>query len=139
MIRKFLKPQPLLLTLTCFLIAVNTIDFTKQILLQKKVRGLMPFYFSGGLKFSGLEETLRGVAVAGYYTDKNLKEKSVAAQFSQAQYILAPTILDLNNTSHEFIFFDCANETESMKKIKEIGAVAVKRNNFGIILAKKTK
>ena len=101
---------------------------------QKRREDSRIFYFAG-MRFSGLKDFLKGADYIGYYTDKNLSKSEYAAQFSQAQYILAPVILDLNNTSHRFILFDCTTEKKAFEKIKEIGAVAVKKNPYGIVLA----
>ncbi len=85
----------------------------------------------------GLTDMLRGVEYVGYFTDKDLTDKTNAAQFSQAQYILAPVILDLNNTQRDFIIFDCTTPDVALEKIKEIDAVPLVKNKFGIILARK--
>ncbi len=50
---------------------------------------------------------------------------------------LAPTILELNNLDHEYILFDCSTDQVAADKIEEINALAIKRNKFGIILARK--
>ena len=79
----------------------------------------------------------KDVKYVGYYTDRNLEESPAAAKFAQAQYILVPAILDLNKTDHEFILFDCSREEIARRKIEEIKALPLKRNKFGIILARK--
>lgn len=91
-----------------------------------------------GLKFSGLEEILAGVTAVGYITDKDLSVKENQLQFSQAQYVLAPLILDVNSLRHEFLLFDCTSEEKALAAIKAIGAVPLKRNQYGIILARKS-
>ena len=104
--------------------------------MTNKQRKLIPYTFLG-FKFSGLSELFRDhkIDYVSYYTDKDLSVNQHLAQFSQAQYIVAPIILDLNNTKHEFILFDCTSEEKAFTKIKEIGAVALRKNKFGIILA----
>ena len=134
--KKYLTVHVAFLALALLLAAFDSIDLLKKLAKTQYERQRHPFYFSG-LKFSGLEDTLKNVDYIGYYTDKDLNLKENAAQFSQAQYILAPTILDLNNTSHTFILFDCTNEKKAMSKIKQVHAIAIKKNRFGIILARK--
>ena len=97
-----------------------------------------PYFFSGTI-FSGLKKILKESKYVGYYTDKSMDLTPYAAQFAQAQYILAPIILDFNNTDHEFIFFDCLDEKAALKKIKEIKAIPFKKNKFGIMLATKIR
>jgi hypothetical protein len=78
----------------------------KQMTKIHKQKESTPFYFCG-FKFMGLEGIFRDIPYAGYYTDKDLSLKQNAAEFGQAQYVLAPTILDLNNTDYEFLIFNC--------------------------------
>ena len=90
-----------------------------------------------GVRFEGLEKDFKGTEIGGYYTDKDLDKDENARQFAQAQYLLAPTLLDINNTSVPLIIFDCSSDAVALKKIVEIGAVPVKKNGFGVILARK--
>lgn len=101
-------------------------------------RQIMPYVF-WGLKFSGLNGLLKAQRSAGYYTDKNMDERFNALQFAQAQYVLAPVILELNNTEHEFIIFDCSTARKALEKIKELGAVPLRVNPTGVIIARKLK
>jgi hypothetical protein len=83
----------------------------------------------------------------GYYTDKNMEETQAhtpleraqytraMAQFEQAQYILAPITLDLNDISHPFIIFDCSTPQIALQKINDLGLKPIQMNNLGIILA----
>ena len=75
----------------------------------------------------------------GYFTDRDQNLDETAAEFAQAQYAIAPTILDMNYQKHELILLDCTDETVAMAKVKELGAIPLKRNKFGIILAKQRK
>ena len=77
-----------------------------------------------------------GIKYVGYYTDKSLDVNQNAAEFAQAQYVLAPTILDLNNLNHEYILLDCSAEDIAFEKIKEIHAIPFKKR-LGLILAKR--
>ena len=120
------------------LLIFNSVDLMKEQITMKKTREKVPYIFLG-LKFSGLKEMLPGVERIGYYTDKNLDDNMDARQFAQAQYILAPIILDLNNTNHEYIIFDCSNEKIAIAKIKELGVIPLRGNRFGILLAKNPK
>lgn len=98
------------------------------------IRQRAPYTFLGD-RFRGLETLIGKAPIAGYYTDKNLDDKVNAMQLAQAQLILTPIILDLNNTGHEFVIFDCTSPAAALKKIKDIGAQPLKANRYGIILA----
>ena len=90
------------------------------------------------LEFIGLEQFTKDFKYMGYYTDIDIKKNEPAAKtFAQAQYWLAPTVLDFNNLNHEYIIFVCSNEETALKKIAEINALALTRNNLGMILARR--
>ena len=124
-----------------FILAVLLIVGSNVLASFKDLRDLhiqrqkIPYFFSGYI-FSGLEGIFKKVKYIGYYTDKSMDSAPYAAQFAQAQYVLAPAVLDFNNTGHEFILFDCLDEKNAFKKMKELKAVPLKRNKFGIILAR---
>jgi hypothetical protein len=88
-----------------------------------------------GDQFKGLETLLSNQRTIGYYTDKNMDNALAVAQFEQAQYLLAPTVLDFNHTQYSFTIFDCTSPQVALEKIKALGLKPVKANNFGIILA----
>ena len=131
-----MKPKPIFILALLVVIAVNLAQSFVDILDLYSKRQTNPFFFSGYI-FLGLEKMFKDVKYIGYYTDRSLDEMPAAAKFAQAQYILAPAILDLNATDHEFILFDCSREEIARRKIEDIKAVAVKKNRFGIILARK--
>ena len=108
---------------------------TKKVCLARQ---RVPFYFYGS-KFKGLNQFLQETTVLGFYTDKNLADKNHAAQYAQAQYALAPLILDLDYSKHAYILFDCTSEDVAMKTIQKMGLVPLKRNQLGVVLAKKKK
>ncbi len=114
---------------------VNLSHSIKTIIETKNKRDAHPFVFIGD-KFLGLDKVLRNMKYVGYYTDKDLDVNQNAAEFAQAQYVLAPTILDLNNTNHPYIIFNCSTPEAAITKIKEIKAIPLKRK-LDLILAKR--
>lgn len=111
----------------------STFDYIKKI---QKIKHVIPYQFDG-FKFSGLNEFFQNVEYVSYFTDRDLKDEDAVKQFSQAQYMLAPTILDPDNMDHPYMLVDCANPAMALRKMKEFNVVPVKRNQFGIILAKR--
>jgi hypothetical protein len=93
-----------------------------------------PIAFAG-IKFAGLNEILQHETHIGYITDLNIDEDKNLAEFEQAQYMLAPAILELNNAKTRFLIVNCSNDEAAFQKLKEIGAQPLKRNPYGIILA----
>ena len=94
----------------------------------------MPLHSLTG-QFIGLQNAFAHVLRAGYYTDKNLDAPLTIAQFEQAQYVLAPTVLELNNTNLPLIIFDCTSPAVALAKIKELSLTPVSVSNTGLILA----
>ena len=113
-------------------IAVNAFHLFLEI--KKNRQQKQAFY---GFKFNGLQLFLKGEKFLGYFSDRDMADKNHAAQYAQAQYALAPLILDLDYAKHRYILFDCTTEETALKKIKELRLVPFKRNRFGIILARK--
>jgi hypothetical protein len=134
-IRRFGLPQTAFLICVLCLLPLNIAALYKEIRGLGRIRQKIPFIFMGN-KFLGLNSVLKGENRIGYYTDKDLDVNQHALQFAQAQYILAPIILELNNTSLHFVLFDCTTEEAAMQKIKDAGLVPIKKNQFGLILAR---
>lgn len=125
----------LFFVLTMLVCVSNAGHIKKYLAVKELERQRLPYIFLG-MKFLGLDETLKDMEWVGYYTDKNLDDRIAAMQFAQAQLVLAPRILDLNNTSHEFTIFDCSSPEAAWQKIRELGAQPLKQNQFGVILAR---
>lgn len=87
-----------------------------------------------GFQFMGLENVFKGIRTVGYYTDKDLNNPLAIAQFEQAQYMLVPTVLDLNHTQYRWVIFDCTSPQAAMEAIQHLGLTPLKANH-GIILA----
>ena len=137
-LHKTIDIKPPFMALLAIVILVNSFQLFKEITKMQKIRRIVPFYFSGS-KFLGLEGILKNVKYIGYYTNKDFSVTQNVAQFSEAQYVLAPSILELNNTDHDFILFDCTTVEVALAKIKEMRAIPLKKNQYGIILARKIR
>lgn len=136
LLRPYLDPKFLLGLLFLVIVIINLTGAAKELSLLRQLKRQNRLYFAG-IKFSGLDDILKGAQYVGYYTDKDQSDKKNSAQFSQAQYILAPAILDFNNLNHEFILFDCTTEKKAFSKIREMRAMPLRKNRFGIILAER--
>ncbi len=104
-----------------------------QAIVQLQDRTTIPLH-SLGFQFMGLENVFKDVHTVGYYTDKDLNNPLAIAQFEQAQYMLVPTVLDLNHTQYHWVIFDCTSPQAAMEAIQRLGFTPMKANN-GIILA----
>lgn len=113
--------------------AFNLFQAYTQAIAQSQDRTSIPLH-SLGFQFMGLENVFKGVRTIGYYTDKDLNNTLAIAQFEQAQYMLVPTVLDLNHTQYRWVIFDCTSPQVAMGAIKHLGFTPLKMRN-GIILA----
>ena len=133
---EFLTPNNFLIIVLIIAGLWNICDLTRDLFKNIQNRKNDPYQFAG-VKFSGLGDILKNVEFIGYYTDGDITNGDIIADFSQAQLMLAPAVLDLNNTDHEYILFNCSRPEIGLKKIKDIGATPLKMNQLGIILARK--
>ena len=126
--------RKMILILLILFASINSSVLILQVLSHQIHPSPHPLH-SLGDKFNGLETVLTNQRTVGYYTDKNMEEPLNVAQYEQAQYLLSPTVLDLNNTHYPFIIFDCSSPQIALNKIKELRLQPIKANNVGIILA----
>lgn len=120
------------------LILGNIPSLIKAMRTLKGYKKLIP-YQKIGQQFAGLAPYLQGIDFVGYYTDEDFHQDRPVKTFAQAQYILAPTVLEHNNFNHEYILLVCQNEARAWQKMRELNAVPLRRNVFGMILARKHK
>lgn len=121
--------------LACLILtaAYNLLTSYSQAFVQLQDHTSIPLH-SLGYQFMGLENIFKDVPTVGYYTDKDLSNTLAIAQFEQAQYMLAPTVLDLNHTQYHWVIFDCTTPQAAMGTIQRLGLLPLKMNH-GIILA----
>ena len=124
------------LFILCFsvMIVTNLIVLYQDVKKIATVKPIMAYQIIGH-QFAGLDEFINGAQYLGYMTDQNMTNKQASKDFSHAQYLLAPTILDLNNIDHQYLLFVYKNEKAAWEKIKEIKAMPLRRNQHGLILA----
>jgi len=112
---------------------LNIFTAYTQAIGQLQDRTTIPLH-SLGYQFMGLESVFKDTRTIGYYTDKDLNNPLAIAQFEQAQYVLVPTVLDLNHTQYHWVIFDCTSPQTALEAIKNLNFTPMKMRN-GIILA----
>ena len=90
-----------------------------------------------GIQYAAFKKDLEGVRIAGFLSDGNETPEGNDGQFMLAQYMLAPTILDLNISTHRYSILDCSTPGKAMGILKIINAKPIRVNLFGKILAEK--
>jgi len=129
-----MKKLKLIFLIALVLAAVfNLCQAYLQAINQLQDRTTIPLH-SLGFQFMGLENFFKDVRTVGYYTDKDLDNSLAIAQFEQAQYMLVPTVLDLNHTQYHWVIFDCTSPQVAMAAIQRLGFNPMKIRN-GIIVA----
>jgi len=100
-------------------------------------RSLHPYFFGGEL-FAGVKGSLGDEKFIGYLTDRNIKDDAVAMRFTQAQYTLAPAVLDFDNATHRLVILDFQDEKQAFAAAIKLSARPLKRSPQGIILAERS-
>ena len=133
-----LNRKQLILTVTLAgYIFFNLIILSQEIIRLLNYRKIM-VHNKIGYQFDGLQQYLKGQDVVGYFSDINLKKDAAGKVFAQAQFMLAPVILDSDNLNHPFIIMVCREPKTAFIKMKQIGAEPLVMNaSTGIYLAKK--
>ncbi|OGX28269.1 MAG: hypothetical protein A2787_02290 [Omnitrophica WOR_2 bacterium RIFCSPHIGHO2_01_FULL_48_9] len=90
-----------------------------------------------GREFADLADDLQGVEKVGFLTDKDMSPEKNDGLFLQAQYRLAPTVLDLGNAQHPLLIFDCQNVLTAFDMMKELNAAPLHVNPYFKILAER--
>ncbi|MBF0384949.1 MAG: hypothetical protein HQL27_03665 [Candidatus Omnitrophica bacterium] len=116
------------------LFGLNLIALSAQLSTIKKIKKISPAQ-DIEYKFAKLRNFFpAGTDYIGYYSCSNLKNPEEVKNMAHAQFSLAPIVLDENNLGHKYIIFNCAKESDSWEKIKEIKAIPVLRSEIGMIL-----
>ncbi len=90
-----------------------------------------------GREFADFREKLAEVKRVGFLTNKDMSSEGNDGQFLAAQYMLAPIILDLDNSSHPFTILDSTGLISSFDTMNKLGLEPAHINEYGKVLAKK--
>ena len=134
-IKKISWPQIVMFALCVLVLGMNIRQLSEKVTTTHHKRQEYPPIFLG-IKFAGLEDILGDTEYIGYYTDNSLDDKVPAMQFAQAQYTLAPVVLDFGNMNRAFVLLDCSSEKVAFDTVKKNRLVPLRRNQFGVVLAK---
>ena len=133
-IKKFITRRTLIVLFTCAIIPINVffLFVHTMSLLRKNEVILEP-----GSQFENFKKPLQGVKYVGYLTSKDTSEEDNDGAFLQAQYYLAPTIIELQNNSHQYQILDSENLLYIVYMMKTLKAVRITNNEYGQALIKK--
>jgi hypothetical protein len=122
-----------ILVLSLFLVPV-TIFFMFSHFMAKR-NNLVTF--EPGYQYGGLIPKLAGVKKIGFLTNKDVSPENGSEDFLQAQYILAPRILDLNNSNHEYNIFDYPESVYIFYMLKKLNAERITDNEYRKVLVRR--
>jgi len=111
--------------------------YTFQDYWRSSSRNKNSIFLKPGYHFADLRNHLTGVEIAGFLTDKDTSSENNDGKFLEAQAILAPTVLDLNNPNHPLIVLDCTNMVAAFDILNQLNAEPIYVNSYGKILAKR--
>ncbi|MDP8265977.1 MAG: hypothetical protein P9M07_03425 [Candidatus Aceula meridiana] len=123
------------IALFCILIAINF--FTISTKTVEQVKNLDKKFLEPGFEFAGLRKDLKGIPKAGYLSEKNQTAENQDGRFMMAQYMLAPTVLDLNNPNHRYLILDCTQPKAAIYLLEKTNAKPIAVTPFGKILAER--
>jgi len=125
---------PLILTIAAGLLAINLVQTFQTVRTLQTKRRIRPYTFAGD-QFFPVKDFLKNERRVGYWSDRSLDDRQTAALFAQAQYVLAPSILELNSTDLPFVIFDCRDKTKQITIIRDLGLNPLKVSPSGLVLA----
>lgn len=130
---KFKISLSFVLTLVIFwLVGLNIIYGCITVL--SKTQNRKPV-FEPGYQFEDIRKILKQEKIVGYLTDRNISPEKNDQEFLLAQYMLAPTIVEVNNHSYQFLILDYTNPSAVINKLKEIKAKPIYKNMYNKVLA----
>jgi len=123
----------LILLLTIFLIGHSS--FYLFIYIIQKLNDPKPTFVEPGYQFANFITELRGVKTAGFLTNKKLSREHNDGEFLQAQYLFAPTLLELHQTDHRYIIMDYTDQVFAFYMLDKLKAKPLDHTGFSKILA----
>ena len=133
-----LKFKDIALGMMCVSIMISLIQLSLRTIQEQSPVSQMGLH-TLAYQFIPLQNVFKDIPRAGYYTDKNMEHPLAIAQYEQAQYILAPTVLELGNTQLPLIIFDCTTVPVAIGKIKELKLMPISISPSGLILVANPK
>ena len=96
-----------------------------------------PYVFAGDI-FAPIRDAAGNAWAIGYLTDRDIKSDAVSMRFTQAQFSLAPVVLDLNNPAHHYLILDFSTPQQAYAAAVQSKAKPLKISPQGIIFAERT-
>ncbi len=131
---KRLSAPIIALIFACGIALVGIVQSYSQSLDLYKTRDALLMHKLGE-PFAVFNPALKNVRIIGYFSDKNMDIPLALAQYQQAQFTLAPTILELNSLNHPIVIFDSTTPQKSIDLMKANGFKPIAATATGAFLA----
>jgi len=90
-----------------------------------------------GTQFAHFNQYLKDQESIGFLTSKDMSSENNDGFFSQAQYILAPVILELNNPKNQFNILDYEQKKHIIYAMRALKSFRVSNNEYGQALIRR--
>jgi len=130
--QQFLKLKTYVIILTAVLILTNGFYFfvSFTVKYKKKFYG----FLEPGAQYATLRDSLKDVREAGFITDQNTSAEKNEGEFQQAQYMLAPTVLVLNDTHFRYNVLDIREPKLIAYTLRRLKSIPIKDNEYGKVV-----
>ncbi len=133
MLKKFLTVENCALAATVVLCGFTCFLLLANYMVKSRLRGIP--VIEPGTQFVHFKPYLTDVRELGYLTNKDMSEEKNDGFFLQAQYMLAPTVLRLNETEHSLIILDYTKPVYAWFTMKSMRASPKYSSEYGPVLA----
>lgn len=120
----------------CIIICLNIHSTYQTLKTIEEKKEFIPMLFRGSY-FKAFQADLNNIPFVGYVTDQNINHPKANEQFSQAQYMLAPTILDSSSTDYEYILIAHRISNISPETLIKLNVLPVRVLNDKTMLTRK--
>lgn len=110
----------------------------RELSILEAKRKVQPYTFGGDI-FAGVKGATGSEQYIGYMTDRDIKDDKVSARLTQAQFTLAPLILDFNNPDHRLLILDFQDPKNLAGIGQKFTLRLLKRGPQGIALAERLR
>ncbi|MBP9854414.1 MAG: hypothetical protein KBD53_06075 [Candidatus Omnitrophica bacterium] len=139
MLKKFLNLENGIIVATLAMIGVTSFYLFANFMVEYKKKDVE--VIEPGTQFTFFIDFLKNADVreVGFLTNKDMSEEKNDGVFLQAQYMLAPIVLNLNEVNPEFNIMDYTDPVWAIYTIKSLRARPLATSPYGQILAVKRK
>lgn len=133
--KKHFTVENLTFVATVILCGITSFFLFANFMVKSRMRGIP--VIEPGTQFVQFKPYLTDVRELGYLTNKDMSEEKNDGFFLQAQYMLAPTALRLNETDHQLIVLDYSKPVYAWFTMKSMRAAPKFSSEYGPVLAEK--